>query len=263
MKLFYRIFYSRIINIIYRNVMFPFRKLIPNSMRIPVTGVLTIKDAESGKNLRYYSLLGAVLQPEMTILSFEPSIGPLYFLRRNVELNAFKTIQVVDSAVGNESGVISFFEERNLKYGYLEHHASGIGNTINSWEIENFSKYDVKLITLDDFLKNHSSNKIDLIKMDTEGTENHVLEGAMNTILTHQPIIICEVLNGKIEAEMDALIHDQMKYDIYQFLQSECKLLKVDSLSASTTVSNENSNFFFIPPAKQGLIHAFIKTPDA
>jgi FkbM family methyltransferase len=178
-------------------------------------------------------------------------------------LNNFANIQVVDSAVGNESGVISFFEERNLKYGYLEHHASGIGNTINSWDIANFSKYDVTLISLDDFLKNHTSSKIDLIKMDTEGTENHVLAGAINTILEHQPIIICEVLNGKIEAEMDELIHNQMKYDIYQFLNDECRLLKVPGLSSATKLSNENSNFFFVPPSKQSLIQPFIKNPGA
>ena len=307
MKLFYRFFYSKAINIIYRNLLFPIRSILPNAMRIPVVGTLAIKDKESekqllfysnescpmvrhlywneagftfefshifkklileaetfvdiGANVGYYSLLGAVLKPSLVVYSFEPSIGPLYFLKRNVELNGFKNIQVIESAVGNENGTISFFEERNLKYNYLQHHASGIGNTINSWDIANFSKYDVNLTTLDAVLATQQQHKIDLIKMDTEGTENCVLEGALETILKYQPIIICEVLHGKIEAEMDRVIKDQMHYKIYQFLEEDNTLRLVKDLSSSTSPSNEFTNYFFVPASKESLIQEFIKTP--
>lgn len=38
-----------------------------------------------GANIGYYSLLAALTNPKMKIVSFEPAKGPLHYLRRNVE----------------------------------------------------------------------------------------------------------------------------------------------------------------------------------
>jgi FkbM family methyltransferase len=304
MQFFYRIFYSRFINIIYRNLLYPLRSILPTNMKIPVTGVLNIKEPSSdlaisfysnescpmvrilyweengfsfefspifkqlitqcdgfidiGANVGYYSLLAAKLNPKVAITSFEPSKGPLYFLTKNVSLNELTSIKVVDYAIGSENGTISFYEEKNLKYPYLQHHASGIGNTINSWGIDNFAKYDVKLTTLDAFLENNPMAKVDLIKMDTEGTENKIIEGALSTIKTHQPIIICEVLFGKIEQQMDELLQTLTNYKIFQFMSSTKKLVEVASLSSSTTKADVDTNFFFVPEHKVAMIQPFV-----
>ena len=272
-------------------------------MRVPVTGIITIKDRASkkelqmfsnescpmvrhlywnengfsfefsaifkhliiqcdtfvdiGANVGYYSLVGAVLNPSCSIYSFEPSKGPVYFLRKNVGLNQFANIQIEESAVGSSSGVISFFEEKYLKYSYLKHHASGIGNTINSWDIDNFSKYDVRLISLDGYLASQPDKRIDLVKIDTEGTENHVLSGAIDTITRNQPIIICEVLHDKIEKELDEIL-TRLGYSIFQFQNEKSLLKKVENLANATNSKNENSNFFFVPSAKIELIQQFI-----
>jgi hypothetical protein len=47
----------------------------------------------------------------------------------------------------------------------------------------------VKIIRLDDFVKNESLKRIDFIKIDTEGYEVNVVNGAKETIKNYLPIL--------------------------------------------------------------------------
>ena len=70
-----------------------------------------------------------------------------------------------------------------------------IGNTI-------FEKSDrgcAKLVALDEYLKECS--KIDLIKIDVEGMEVDVLNGALKTIEKNKPVIVIESFNHKEEID--------------------------------------------------------------
>ena len=49
---------------------------------------------------------------------------------------------------------------------------------------------NINVIKLDSF----NFSKVDLIKIDVEGREAEVLEGAVNTIKTHKPVLMIEVL---------------------------------------------------------------------
>jgi hypothetical protein len=52
------------------------------------------------------------------------------------------------------------------------------------------------VITLDSFIRDRGLTKVDLIKIDTEGTEPQVLRGMGETLRRDRPTIICEVLKG-------------------------------------------------------------------
>lgn len=209
-----------------------------------------------GANVGYYSLLGAKLKDGMQIYSLEPSAGPLYFLKENVAINGFKNIHVIGKAVDRINGKISFFEERNPKYGYTEHHASGIGNTVNSWGIDNYRKYDVDVTTVDELVASNGLTSVDLIKIDTEGTEDTILTGGMDSIRRFQPIMICEVLSAGVGARLQQLVVDELGFLIYQFRGPD-QLVAVENLEqVDKTVY---TNFFFVPPSKRHLLEAFIR----
>jgi methyltransferase, FkbM family len=54
----------------------------------------------------------------------------------------------------------------------------------------------VPVITIDKFVKEKNIEKLDLVKIDTEGTEPQVLKGMADVIERDRPILICEVLKG-------------------------------------------------------------------
>ena len=86
------------------------------------------------------------------------------------------------------------YEVRNKKYSYLPYNLGGVGSLK---EDASKTAYTVKTETLDHFVTEKSISGVDLIKIDTEGTENFILQGAEETIQQFHPIIICETLFDK------------------------------------------------------------------
>lgn len=89
---------------------------------------------------------------------------------------------------------------------------SGMSTLINTeslkWKKEKKTEI-VQTTTLDSF----DLPKIDFIKMDVEGWEENVLEGAEKTILTHRPTIYIEIWEKKYELVAQILKND-LKYTI-------------------------------------------------
>jgi FkbM family methyltransferase len=284
----------------YRNTLYPLRKILPNKFKIPVTGEITIHlNAEKkisffsnetcpmtrhlfwedeggtfeyseifkkiitkqnsffdiGANVGYYSLLAKTLHPEIIVFSFEPSKGPNYFLNRNKELNNFYDLNVEEIALGDMDGEITFFEDINPKYKYIKHHASGTGNTQNTWGNVETDKYNVKIMTLDEFVVERNIESIDLIKMDTEGTEDKVFLGALESINKFRPIIICEVLENKIEEIIQQIVLN-IGYEMFKFDNSTNRLRKIESLKLEN--GDGNNDYFFVHPEKINLLQEFI-----
>lgn len=205
-----------------------------------------------GANTGYYSLMASVVNKEIEVHAFEPAQGPLHYLKRNVALNNLeKKISVHPIALSEKSGSVNFYEVRNRKYSYLPHNLGGVGSLMKD---ESKSAYSVNVETLDTFANERSLSSVDLIKIDTEGTEYLILEGAEETIKKFQPIIICETLFNKIEDKLEGI----MKNHGYLFFN-----YKDGELNEMNTLSREFDNgvkdCFFVPPGKFHLIKEFVK----
>ncbi|KJD31531.1 hypothetical protein PK35_14065 [Tamlana nanhaiensis] len=210
-----------------------------------------------GSNIGYYSLLAAKANPTIKIFAFEPALGPKYFLNKNIILNNFNSsITPINLALSDSSGTIDFYEVKSIKYKYLKYDLAGEGNAGTKTTSRNFIKNTVKATTLTNFTKNYNLDKIDLIKMDTEGTEISILKASKETIVKHQPIVICETLYNTIEAELDAFF-TAIDYDFYNHTVKGLK--KVNTIKR--TYDDGVRNCFFVPKSKTGLIEAY-KTKD-
>ncbi|MFZ5970656.1 MAG: FkbM family methyltransferase [Bacteroidota bacterium] len=205
-----------------------------------------------GANTGYYSLLAATSGPTQ-VYAFEPSPGPLYYLRLNVNLNHFsRQIRVFDVALSDEQGSLTFYSTVNEKYN-LEHHLGGIGSLIPSRK--NQKPIKVSSIKLDQFVEEEKMNYVDLIKIDTEGSEHLILKGATETIKKYQPIIICETLFNKIESKLE----QEMSKHGYVFLNHTPKGLK----QVQTLQRQEDDGVrdcFFVPPSKLDWVKSWIIT---
>jgi FkbM family methyltransferase len=97
----------------------------------------------------------------------------------------------------------------NLKQNHLRHVTAenvglaevattltGIGRAEGgNWSLASQGDYrfEVRLVRLDDYLRDHPLPRLDLMKMDVEGAELRVLRGARQTIKRFRPLIVFEV----------------------------------------------------------------------
>ncbi len=206
-----------------------------------------------GANIGYYSLIAAMENKNINVVGFEPASGPLFFFRENVRINNYDNIIIEPIALSHKEGDIDFYEIKNRKYKYLEHNLAGESNTGSNTKGRNFFKVKVKTTTLDNYVKSNNIVSIDLIKMDTEGTENLILEKSGFVLTEMKPIIICETLFNTIEVDLEKV----MKLYGYEFFNHVENGLKKQK-SIVRKENNGVSNCFFVHPSKYHLIEEFV-----
>jgi len=207
-----------------------------------------------GANIGFYSLLAAKANSNINIHAFEPAKGPKYFLNKNIKINHFETqIKSIDLALSSTKGTIDFYEVDNLKYKYLDYNLAGEGNAGTKKTSRNFIKNEVNTDSLDNFVNAENITSIDLIKLDTEGTEVDILKSGIECIKKHQPIIICETLFNTTETELDVFFNE-LEYQFYN--HTDKGLQKVDSIIR--TKDDNIRNCFFVPKSKVNLIEKFV-----
>lgn len=206
-----------------------------------------------GANTGYYSLLAASVNKEIKIHSLEPAKGPAFYLRSNIHLNQFeRNIKDHDLALSDHKGEMEFYEVQNSKYSYLSYNLGGVGS-LKKEPNSRRSSTIVKALPLDLFVEQEHIQQIGLIKIDTEGTENLILLGAQKTISQFKPIIICETLFNKIEAELEEIMKSH-GYKFYNHVGQ--KLYPITSLIREA--DNGVRDCFFVHPDKFHLIREFV-----
>jgi FkbM family methyltransferase len=135
-----------------------------------------------GANIGFYSLLAA--RQGAQVFAFEPDVRNAQSLEHHARLNSLDAkIEVIRSAVFSTSGFVAL-EPSDSARGHGNAHVGT--NTEHS-----NSTVKVPCTTLDDFAREHIVP--DTIKIDVEGTESKVLEGAEELFTHYRPHLICEV----------------------------------------------------------------------
>lgn len=141
-----------------------------------ITPASTVVDI--GAHFGFYSLIaGHTLGAEGRVFSFEPVPENYEILKKNVEANKLKNVILEKKAVSDKAGKAEF----NIPWasdsaGFYEHPLA-----------ETIEKIDVDVTSLDTYFE---GKKIDLIKMDTEGNEIKVLEGAKKLLSSNDAIVL-------------------------------------------------------------------------
>lgn len=206
-----------------------------------------------GANIGYYSLIAASENSDIKIVGFEPAVGPLHYFKENVRLNNFSNIKIESIALSQQNGEIDFYEIRNKKYTYLKHNLAGESNAGSKTQGRNFVINKVKTLTLDNYVKLNNVEHIELIKMDTEGTENLILENSRLVLEKMKPIIICETLFKTIEPELEE-IFSSYGYEFYNHVEKG--LIKQKTIRRE--IDNGVRNCFFVHPSSFKLIEEFV-----
>ncbi len=208
-----------------------------------------------GANIGYYSLLAVKSNPSIEVFAFEPADGAHYFLEKNIKANNFQNkISPHKIALSKTNDKIDFYEVGSLKYPYLKYILSGENNTGTKKTSREFIKKEVLAQSLDCFITSHNIKRVDLIKIDTEGTELDILKSGDKYIREFTPIIICETLYNTTEKELE-LYFKNLDYKLYNHIPNS-GLLEVKTIVRN--IDDGIRNCFFVPKNKEYLISKYL-----
>jgi FkbM family methyltransferase len=126
-----------------------------------------------GANLGYFScLLGKLAGDSGKVVSIEPEPNNFKLLQRNLRNNGLKNVAAHNCAVGAEAGT--------AKMGIYKAANRGRHSLVDLESCEKFIEVPVR--RLDDLLKDAGVESWDLMKLDVEGYEWFVFEGAAETL---------------------------------------------------------------------------------
>lgn len=159
---------------------------------------------EVGANVGAHTLLMAKLTgAEGHIYAFEPTDFALNKLRKNISLNpTMQNITVRTELVTNGEKYLPKLDIRS------------------NWEIDGKNSLvattikDPKAISIDDFVLEVNLERLTLIKVDVDGYDFKVLQGAKSTISRFKPIIFCELCEYALNEQGDSI------KDIFSMLTS-------------------------------------------
>ena len=180
-----------------------FRLLSPLCRQI-VRGCLV----DMGANVGLYTLLMRA-KSACPIIAYEPQPFLCDLLRRNVAHNHLPDIEVRNVACGAKPGEVPFYVGTNGSVAIMRNAPDQLGlnsfgtSLPTAWEGQARKVYHgdvvikVPVVTLDNDLADRSD--IALLKIDCEGFEYDILQGAKNLIERHHPQLFIEIHPAGLE----------------------------------------------------------------
>jgi FkbM family methyltransferase len=105
------------------------------------------------------------------ILCFEPCPINFNLLKKNIALNCLKNVLAFDFALSNYEGFANMHITDYPAGSFLAGQSRARNGSIKA-----------KVTTIDKFMRNHNFKKVDFIKIDAEGSELSILQGACQTL---------------------------------------------------------------------------------
>ena len=147
-----------------------------------------------GANIGLFSIYASgIIGENGKIITFEPSPATFSRLKENIELNKFKNVEIRNIGISDKKG------ELTLNISESGHDAwDTFAPNINK---KMFNKSTtVPVHTLDDELMEIDKEKIALVKIDVEGWEKFVLNGAKEFLTKFEPVLMVEFTESNTEA---------------------------------------------------------------
>lgn len=205
-----------------------------------------------GANAGFFTLLMALVSgPNGHVVSFEPAEDNLTRLRHNIVLNGLTNVTVIGQPAGSTAEIVSFYLNSDDSGGHAIWNPGDF--PLNLKSRANPRMLRLQATTIDAELERLGLPPPKLIKIDTEGAEHSVLQGARRLLADHKvPYIIAELHEFGLEATGSS------QHALRQFMQ--------DFGYATFALYWDRSLPKFIPPAtrltSKHFFNLLFSTPD-
>ncbi len=145
-----------------------------------------------GSNIGYFATLGSrLVGTDGEVIAFEPDPHNFGLLRENVEANRIYNVEPLNLALGAAESEMLLYRSR---FNFGDHRLYGGGGEQAREAVK------IKVKALDSVLESRGTGRVDVIKMDVQGFEYHVLEGMRGLFGgSHKPTLLTEFWPHGIE----------------------------------------------------------------
>lgn len=207
-----------------------------------------------GANIGLYSVLAAKYNAQLQIHSFEPGKGAVHFLRRNIAQNNLQQqVSIHELAMSNQDTQLEFHEAGHPKFPWLQHNLNGSSSLQAEHGRIKETAYKVAVCRLGSFLQQQALSHFDLLKLDTEHTEQLIIADSQDILAANRPLIMIEIY-PEIANEIQHLLS---KWTAYHYLRLERPELKEIDLS-ELGLHQTNVNYLLVPQERMHWIEKYL-----
>lgn len=209
-------------------------------------------DAGANVGLYTYKMSSLTNSKKKNIFAFEPIKENFEQLLRHIRLFDLSNVEALNSALDNENGkilemVMPIKDGVPLTgHSYLTKNLSPSDNLFTGIEKDSlgYNFYRVNATTIDNFVERRKIESVQFIKIDVEGSEMNVLNGATSTLNKFKPIVQIELVNGSNKFKQILNCFARIGFSMFR-VSNKFKLVKSD-----ITDQKGEKNFFFIHISK-------------
>jgi FkbM family methyltransferase len=126
------------------------------------------------------TLVYSILFPDSKIFSFEPFYESFTVLQERTA--SLRNIYTINKALGNSIGKSIFYSNKSAPTNSILPPHSESSKFWNESYPNTIETVEIELDTIDNFVSRNGIDKIDILKIDAQGSEYLVLNGAINTM---------------------------------------------------------------------------------
>lgn len=204
---------------------------------LAATSPLTV---DVGAHVGYYALLAASVNPDAPVHAMEPHPDAFARLKENVELNTFNNVTCHACAVARESATVEFQYLSTSSKSLISTVGSTTGRTWGQGESLTVSAQSLDGLVSRDIPEGIGSGR-PLVKIDTEGKEGDVLEGAVGLIESSWPDLVVESFNTQACEQINAVL-GPASYRFFRVIEGGHKLVQMQSMEPAYLSSFEDFN---------------------
>lgn len=174
-----------------------------------------------GANTGFFSLLAKAANPAARVVAVEPSLPNFQALENNIQLNAFD-IRAVRAAVTARNEEVTLYDFPTISYS---------ASLDDQWRA-GAQPHKVQGVTLDALAADHgAAGQRVLVKVDVEGHEVQVLEGARE-LIAKRPTFLIEIIRDHIAHGVTRLLPpDRFRYEFIDEASMSTKDVTRDALA--------------------------------
>ena len=139
-----------------------------------------------GANIGLYSIYAACIHDNLKVVSFEPSTSNLRVLSRNISINNLENKIIINQfALTDHENTYAKMSETKFEEGYSMS-TFYYQSDFEGRKMKPSQKYKIFGTSIDSLLKNKILDAPNYIKIDVDGTEHKILNGAKSLLQHHK-----------------------------------------------------------------------------